>query len=186
MPLYGGSSGAAAPSHGMLDAASKWYGPRINSAIAMTVVDQMSLYPIHIARACTVDRLAVNSNTTIGAATRTIRLGLYADNNGVPGALLGSGSYAGGGAAYNLDEVTVSIPVSAGRHWIGLVQNGTGAARDFTSGTYINEDCPVNGPVNSPVSRILRSDGITGALPNPPVIDWQIIDSPQVFLRRAA
>lgn len=73
---------------------------------------------IELDKAVTVDRLAVDI-TVAGEAGSLVRLGIYADNAGVPGALvLDAGTVAGDGTP-GIKEAVVSQALAAGVYWMG-------------------------------------------------------------------
>ena len=65
----------------------KWVGlPAVTSAVAAPAVNQAFLTPFWVPRSQAFDRIGLFVTTAVAAST--IRLGVYADNNGVPGALI--------------------------------------------------------------------------------------------------
>lgn len=69
-------------------------------------------------RAVTLDRIACEV-TAAGEAGSLMRLGIYADSNGVPGSLvLDAGTVAGDGTA-GIREATANLSLAAGSYWIG-------------------------------------------------------------------
>jgi hypothetical protein len=78
--------------------------------------------PLYVPRALTLDRIGLDV-TTAGQAGAVIRLGIYADDGGYPGALvLDAGTIAGDAVA--TPEITIAQALAIGVYWLGAcVQN---------------------------------------------------------------
>lgn len=84
-----------------------------------TALDTLHAVRFEVGNACTFDRISVNG---LGTASSFVRLGIYADDNGRPGALIvdaGQVSTAGSGMA----DATISVTLS-GVVWVATVPQG--------------------------------------------------------------
>ncbi len=72
--------------------------------------------------ACTLTRIAI-SVTSAGGAGNTIRLGIYTDNEGVPGSLILDAGTVLGTAVAN-PELTISQAITGGRYWLAASSTG--------------------------------------------------------------
>lgn len=108
--------------------------------------------------------------TTVGDAACTVRLGIYADAGGYPGALMvDAGTIAGDAVA--VAEKTISTALAPGLYWIGAVAQGvatTGPTMRCTStqafGTNVGAFTSIPGANGSTLGYTISS--VTGALPS--------------------
>lgn len=118
--------------------------------------------PFRVARACTIDQLSCRHGAN-GAAGSVYRLGLRADNAGVPSStVLGEGTVTADAGASSTKNLTVSIPVTPGRYWRSItMQIGTGATVACSTQSF--EDV---GQTSLAVTfGYYSQSGVTGALP---------------------
>lgn len=110
--------GGGAANFGPPMSSGRWYLPFDHAGLATAALSTNSrLYaiPICFGNACTINGVAVDV-TAAGEAGSLVRLGLYADNGGVPGALaVDFGTVAA--SAIAVPTLTPSFPVVAGWYW---------------------------------------------------------------------
>jgi len=128
-----------------------------------TTLDTLNAIPFLAGDAWTWDRISVNA---LGTASSVIRLGIYADNKGKPGALIVDAGQISTAAA-GMADATTNVRLS-GLVWVAVVpQIVTGSVSRYGAGTY-------GGPmgVSDHYSAIFNSiaysqTGVSGQLPNP-------------------
>lgn len=128
-------------------------------------VGTMSLYPMVVWRTGTIDRIGINVQTL--SATGLARMGLYANNGGLPGALLVDGGTVAC-STVGAKTVTVAQPVKYGQVvWVAIAcQVAVWQALTISGG--INPDVQPGDPALANTDRpAYEFAGITGALPNP-------------------
>ncbi len=173
---------------GLLVAAGKYYGPQVQVSGAVGVVNQLLLVPVLLAVDGRIDQFTLRTHTVAGDATYLARIGLLHDNAGLPGKVVAEVNVPCGWATNTLLLIAADIRYRAGHYWVGVVRNGTGTAGTLTGGPLDAGDVDNtfgNEVANSPTSRVLRSDGVTGAIPDDPPISWQELNFVNLFMRRA-
>jgi hypothetical protein len=85
------------------------------------------------ASAGTVSRISVLISGS--APSGTLRLGLYSDNAGAPGALLGESAPVAVSAGWVTADLISSASVSAGDHWLAVQASDTSSATQIRLGT---------------------------------------------------
>ena len=148
-------------------------------------VTQSLLYasPLFLAKPCTLDRIGAEVTTL--AATTNVRLGIYADSNGRPGALLldaGTIDATGNGAK----EVSISLAVPAGLLWVASVAQGGAPTMRANNAPVHGFLFPTLGTAlgANPVSSVTQA-GVVGALPSTFVVGSNAIREPRVVVRVA-
>lgn len=108
---------------------------------------------------------SMNIEVTVAASSGVVRMGIYADNGGVPGTLiLDAGTVAN--TTTGAKAKVVSQPLSPGVYWVALVTQGTPG----TKATYRGIFTTIDGfpqPLTATYVRSCFSDytGVAGALP---------------------
>jgi hypothetical protein len=77
-------------------------------------------HPFIVAKTITIDRIAVNCTTLISGGG--LRLGIYSDNNGEPGALLLDAG-AVSTAATGVKTISISQQLTAGLYWLAAASS---------------------------------------------------------------
>lgn len=142
--------------------ASVYDGVNATAGTSVALVKDTEIcLPIWIGKACTLDQLSVRHNVN-GTAGAVYRLGLRADNDGVPGAVLAEGTVTADAAAPVTKNLTISLAVTPGRYWRSItLQTQTGAS--VVGSTQSFEDV---GQTALAVSfGYYNQTGVTGALP---------------------
>lgn len=117
--------------------------------------------PFNVGASRAFDRIAVNS---LGVAATNVRLGIYADSNGKPGALiLDAGTVATTSAG--LAQITISQTLS-GRVWLACVGQG-GAASVTRVGLLWLPDVGSPSSYSNGQGLAYYQDSISGTLPDP-------------------
>lgn len=150
-------------------------------ASAGVTADLLFATPIIIPKTITYDRIAIFAGAG-GSGTDNCRMGIYADNDGLPGALVVDGGAVAINAASTLFTVTISEELAPGTYWLAGVfdantrtklvvtdSNGlNGASADleayigaFRTFTYAALPNPFGSP--TPVSTFLPRFGIRAA-----------------------
>lgn len=108
---------------------------------------------------------AIGIEVTTAVAATTVRLGIYADNNGMPGAvILDAGTVSA--AATGWQETATSQTLAPGVYWLAAVgQGGTPAVRAQVPSHQIGSATVLN--VSQSLLNGQQQFSITGALPNP-------------------
>lgn len=124
--------------------------------------------PVFIPNACTLDRLAV-AISAAGAAGSISRLGLYADSNGLPGALLvDTGSFATDVTTLGTRTISYAVP-GPGLYWTAFLSSTAttpSIPRGRSGQMLLGEPAPSVNPLSwLGVQRSGMSAG--SALPNP-------------------
>jgi len=138
------------------------------SATARPPADQLWLTPIYL-RAGTLNRIGINV-TTAGGAGAVARMGVYADSDGAPGALLLDTTVTATATAYT--EATISLAVGDGAYWLGLVIQGSPSPAPIVTcaNTYPSFQIATTTAAwcFTGVTAIARArSSVTGALPDP-------------------
>mgnify|MGYP002737179692 CR=1 FL=1 len=145
------------------------YAGAATTTLVMTESRMVAL-PFFVPNGRSIDRIAVNVSTAGGTGS-VIRLGIYADSNGVPGSLiLDAGTIDS--SSTGTKEITISATkLTGGRVWLAACQQGA-AATSATLRAVNQISFPYTGPSSgggldsANYFGYLRSS-VTGALPNP-------------------
>jgi hypothetical protein len=129
-------------------------------------------------QAGTLDRLYVNHDAS-ATASELVRIGIYYDNNGRPGALLLDAGTIDLSTATAVKSITISQPITTGRWWIMSVRQGptnTATVKRYTASSSTNKSHEAGvgwsemENAGDTADREFTSFGVssvTGALPNP-------------------
>jgi hypothetical protein len=123
--------------------------------------------PVTITGVVNVTEIGVQIQTA-GNAGSTIRMGIYADNGGRPGALIVDGGTVPGDAVSTFAKVTINVTLVQGTYWFAAVcQNSATLIPSCLSSLASTMDLGTpTGNVTSGSAAIVAA-GVTGALPNP-------------------
>lgn len=172
---------------GLLAASGRYYGPVMASAEQFTCLDTCRYFPIRIGRSGTLDRIAVAWGNVAGDATMTVRLGIHADVDGLPDSKLVEATFPAGQSAWTWVECVISVPVTPGRYWLAVGQNGTGTPGQMAGDNWGGDpECYIRNSGSWHSRILLKSSGVTGALPDPASWDWQEQGGPMMAVRMAA
>lgn len=123
--------------------------------------------------------------TSAGDVGSKLRLGIYADNGGVPGALvLDAGTINGDSAT--VQEITISQVLSRGWYWFGgAVQVVTVTQPTVRTISNILESTvtPTTAAPSSSTNNAALLTGVTGALPTPFTSYSSAGSAPSVFVK---
>jgi len=128
--------------------------------------DQPFYQPIRVEREITIDGLGIRVSSA--SATGVVRLGLYYDAGGVPGALIVDGGTVSTTSAGFKSVAISSTTLKPGIYWTSLVGQTEGATFNAASGW-----CPLmhggTGGVGAGDVRSIKDadSSVTGALPDP-------------------
>ena len=76
--------------------------------------------PVQFSKSVTLDRIAINTNFTGFSGTALVRLGIFANTNGKPGALILDAGTVAPIAAATSYAITISQALSAGIYWVAM------------------------------------------------------------------
>jgi hypothetical protein len=76
--------------------------------------------PIQFSQSVTLDRIAINTNFTGFSGTASVRLGIFANTNGKPGALILDAGTVAPIATATSYAITISQALSAGIYWVAM------------------------------------------------------------------
>ena len=153
------------------------------------VLNRLVLAQIIIPRAVTLQ--SVHVELTAAVANSVARVGLFADNNGDPGALVHefttAAQFSGAtGGPSTLLTVASALVIQAGVYWLGFVQQVAGATWRSTPATF---PAPAAGSDPKGTATVAGKylNGVTGALASigSTGLDW-VTQMPLVWLREAA
>jgi hypothetical protein len=141
-----------------------YYGGFAGSGGTNSAITQNTLHaiPFYVGNTTTFDRIGING---VGGAAGTVRLGIYLDNNGLPGTLLADyGTVSMGGSGFL--SITIS-PTLSGIVWLAAVSQGAGCTTS-TVGFMYN---PFIGNTDSPYASGASGTGyyqtgVSGSLPS--------------------
>lgn len=138
------------------------YGPQTGTpSSSAATAGQLHAYPLIINRASQAfDRIGINVNT--GATGSTVRLGIYADSGGLPGALLVDAGTVDTATAGD-KVLTIAQTLSRGRYWVAAVAQGGAPTLGTVTGVspYVGKPT-VSGSGHTAAYHVT---GVTGALP---------------------
>lgn len=139
--------------------------PNLGASLAAPTQSRLRIAPITIPHAVTADRIA--SDVTTAAASSTLRWVVYSDDGGYPGTNLLDTGASGDSTTTGVKEATISLDLSAGRYWLGVVAQGgnpTLRSHSTTSAEGVGLAAVADiTSVGTPVGFFL--DSITGAAP---------------------
>lgn len=154
----------SAPSRRAKMVTGRYYSPVGGTpSTAATAINTAVALPYMVPAACLLDRIAVE--VTTAAASGTCRLGIYADDNGTPGALLldaGTVDTSTTGAK----EITISKRLDSGLVWLVATNQGAAATLRAVSGVQAPEGIGAISVADfaTPFTGYYRN-GVGGALP---------------------
>lgn len=103
---------------------------------------------------------------TTGTASATTRLGIYSDNNGVPGALvLDAGNIAT--ATSGFKTITISQSLTKGWYWLTAAMQGAAGSLNCSGANQGVVTIGVTNPFSSGGLNGYSQTGVSGALPSP-------------------
>lgn len=143
----------------------RYYGvPRVNAFAYAPGTGLLTLTPIWVPAACTLDRITCVVSSTI--ASGTARLGLYANDSSTdrPSSLIVDAGTVNTASSTGVKEATISQAVSAGWLWVAYVAQ-TAAATIQAIQSLVSLNPVANGSVNDNPSAYYIT-GVTGALPS--------------------
>lgn len=165
-------------------ASGYWYQQaNYNSGTTATVNNELLAIGLPVLTSTTFDR--IGCEVTTAAASSTIRLGIYADNGGKPGALIVDGGTVDS-SSISVKEVVINQTLAAGTYWLAFcAQGGTPTVRGrsasgVTLGTFGAQTNASDASAGS-----FKQSGVSGALPNPMVISSTDGKMPSVSVRAA-
>jgi len=179
----------AAPVDVFQFATGRWYtAPGMGYGTSLVVTaNRLYAHPFIIARTQTADRIGVLVDGTV--ANKKCRLGIYADSNGLPGALVldaGEQTLASGG----IYPVTINQVLTPGRYWLAVVCEAAATLHAFY---HYYAFSPMGWKDENPsmgyaASVGVRIDASYGALPDPFGAATEVAGAsfPMVFLRFSA
>ena len=163
-----------------------WVGTQTNSnGTSAPAVNEFRLSPVFITSTVLLDRIA--GKVTTGAASSTVRLGIYADSGaGVPGSLiLDAGTIDGN--SVSTQAITISQVLAPGLYWIGGVSQGGTPTVQVTSGNSMLGMPHSFGATYDPTISVngYNMTGVSGALPATYTVAAVIGTVPRIGLRVA-
>jgi len=158
------------------------YGPQ-SGAVSSTAATQSQLhaYPLIINKSSQAfDRIGITVST--GAASSTVRLGIYNDSSALPGTvLLDAGTID---ASTTGDKtITITQTLTRGRWWIVGVAQGGAPTLNTVTGVNPHVGKPTAGASGHNIAYHVT--GVTGALPSPFGTPADCNFALRVFLRAA-
>ncbi len=143
---------------------SGYYYSSLGAAGSAAVVQNtLTLSPFVVPTSTAFDRIGVNVAT--GAGSTTVRLGVYADSNGIPGALVfDAGTIDSSGTG--IKTLTISQTLAAGRYWLAAVAQGGSPTLNTLTGVGLPTGDPnLSSNAGSGHCIAYTMTGVTGALP---------------------
>jgi hypothetical protein len=181
----------AAPIFGPPMHSGTWYPPFGHTGLttgAIATNARMYLIPYLIGKACTINGVCVDI-TSAGEAGSVVRLGLFADADGLAGALVADwGTVAGDAIA--IPTLTPSTPVQAAWYWVGVAAQLAPTTRPTCR---VYQSAVVNrvgltNPGTGGSCGAYYNDPVTGAFPaaaSPAVGVVSVVTPPVVWLKAA-
>lgn len=154
-------------------ASTWWNACRTFTTSATTTAGDLTLWPMVLVRATTINRIGTYVDTTVGAASTVVRLGIYnADANGMPSTLVAGSETTQDGTVANSATVageTINVSLGRGRYYLAAVSQGSGTmpttARGNSSWFAVNHGNSTNFTnIMSGVQAAFGLTGVTGAL----------------------
>jgi hypothetical protein len=122
-----------------------------SKATQATGSDVIYYCPIYLNRDMTFDRIGVEVVSTSASGTEVVRMGIYEDDDGKPGALiLDAGTVSG--TSTGIKEITLNpvLSLTKGRYWLaGCAQSTTGWITFRVPSPTLIQKCPIDGKANS-------------------------------------
>jgi hypothetical protein len=132
-----------------------YYAPPAGTTPLQYAQGTMRCSPFFMSGDVAIDRLGINVQTA-GESGAKLRLGVYADNNGVPGELLvDGGQVAADSTGYK--EVTVSFVAPAGVVWLACVAQSCATTAPIVWGNTYDGLAPI-GTTNA---ALISSNGLS-------------------------
>lgn len=145
-----------------------YYGsPGYGTTTRLCTDQELQAAPIFIPQAVTLTSISINC-TTLGGTGSVVRLGIYKDNAGRPGALLLDAGTVSTNTT-GTKTITISQAVSPGLYWLAACAQGTPSPNPTAES--MNGGLALLGGPNPLAGTYLRACwsqyGVTGALPDP-------------------
>lgn len=134
------------------------------SSGAMATLNKLYAVPFHVGASQAFDRIAV-ANVT-GVATAVMRVGLYQDSSGVPGALIVDAGTIDLSTGTGVKEVTINQTLS-GKVWLACVPQVALPSAILRLGHIMLPEGGTTSPYSAFGGMAVSQTGITGALPDP-------------------
>lgn len=134
------------------------------SSGAMATLNKLYAVPFHVGDSQSFDRIAV-ANVT-GVATAVLRVGIYADSNGVPGALIVDAGTIDLSTGTGIKAVTISQTLS-GKVWVACVPQVALPTAILRLGHIMLPEVGTASPYSAFGGMAVSQTGITGTLPDP-------------------
>lgn len=121
-------------------ASGQFYAPSLNMSTATRPNGFITAVPLLVPKDTAFDRIAADV-TTVGNAGAKVRLAIYEDNNGRPGALLLDAGQvdAGTGDGTGVKAITIDVELEKAVYWLAAIIQGadtsTPVLRSFNPGT---------------------------------------------------
>lgn len=144
--------------------------PTISDSTMTPTLNMVYYHPFPVGGDLTIDRITCGVQTA-GAAGSVVRLGIYNDDDGIPGTLLLDAGTVSGETPAGYREITVSQALSKGTlYWIavvwqvaavGVLRSAIGSGHDWVGSSAASAD---------PRFCSYTQASVTGALPSPATI----------------
>lgn len=102
------------------------------TANAALVANRLHATPFFVRKTMTFDRIGISVTTGTGVGTDRARLGIYRDNNGVPGTRVLDAGEVDVSAIANV-EITISQQLTPGWYWVTIVSNAAPTIKMMTA-----------------------------------------------------
>jgi hypothetical protein len=135
------------------------------SSGSLATLNKLYAVPFYVGASQAFDRIAV-ANVT-GVATAVMRVGIYADTNGVPGALIHEASATIDlSTGTGVKEVTINQTLG-GKVWLAAVPQVALPSAILRLGHIMLPEVGTTSPYNAFGGYCVSQTGVTGALPDP-------------------
>ena len=143
--------------------------PNVN-ALALTtitgVADRMEIFPLIPSETFTVDTLGLEVTTSVAGSN--FKLAIYADNAGLPGALIvGTGNLSGASLGVRTEAITPTQLVAGNTYWLALHASSNTAYRGIAVGGCMPIAYPAAGGTALSTQRRATGQTFGSGLPNP-------------------
>lgn len=152
-------SAAAAPM-----TSGRFYYPIGTPSTLLLTLDHLTFVPFTVGRSCTINQILLEV-TTVGTAGAVLRAGIYADADGLPGALIVDGGTQIA-TTVGLKTYTISAPVTAGRIWVASAAQVAACTVRTSSAVEANQVGVAAAPTDLSLgSATVFQAAVTGAFP---------------------
>jgi len=127
---------------------------------------------IYVPEAITLTSLSIQNSGTVYAANAVVRMGVWADGNQQPGALILDAGTVDVHASAAVQTLTCWVPLKPGWYWLGAVIQGAAGTGTITVTTDVRSSQPLANTTN-PLSTTfadnngVRLSGVSAGLPDP-------------------